>query len=182
MKICAACGEKFSPQAKEGTKRFAVRKYCSNRCVGTANADRRKQPVNMVSRYRRVKIDGKSVLEHRYVMEQVLGRKLQPHEQVHHKDHDRFNNDPSNLEVVSSAEHGMRHTVKSIVSQCVICGEEFTPHKTKRGRNQTCGPDCKRALISLRARQRHQKPAGTPPAAEWLVRAAVESLEGRAAA
>lgn len=31
-------------------------------------------------------------------MEGLIGRKLESHEHVHHKDHDRSNNDPSNLE------------------------------------------------------------------------------------
>jgi hypothetical protein len=39
------------------------------------------------------------MLEHRYVMQQVLGRVLKSHETVHHKDGDRTNNAPENLEL-----------------------------------------------------------------------------------
>lgn len=39
------------------------------------------------------------VLEHRLVMEEVLGRYLDPNEVVHHKDKNRSNNLPDNLEV-----------------------------------------------------------------------------------
>lgn len=39
------------------------------------------------------------VLEHRYVMEQVLGRRLLPGENVHHRDGDKTNNAAENLEL-----------------------------------------------------------------------------------
>ena len=42
---------------------------------------------------------------HRVVSEQVLGRKLLPNEIVHHRDGDKWNNDPSNLVVMTQSEH-----------------------------------------------------------------------------
>lgn len=51
-------------------------------------------------------LDGDEIvemLEHRWVMDPGPGR------QVHHIDHDRANNDPSNLEIVTTREHGERH-------------------------------------------------------------------------
>lgn len=51
------------------------------------------------SGYRYIQFDGKSVGEHRLVMECMLGRKLRPHENVHHRDGDRLNNEPENLEL-----------------------------------------------------------------------------------
>ena len=46
---------------------------------------------------------------HRMVMEEVLGRSLEPTEIVHHKDGDRTNNDPSNLELMSRGDHNIEH-------------------------------------------------------------------------
>lgn len=56
-------------------------------------------------------VEGKSkqVLEHRYIMEQHLGRKLQTSEHVHHKDHDGLNNNIENLEVISARDHQRVH-------------------------------------------------------------------------
>jgi hypothetical protein len=45
------------------------------------------------------KVGKKWVMQHRLVMEQKLGRPLEPFERVHHKDGHRSNNIPSNLEL-----------------------------------------------------------------------------------
>lgn len=48
--------------------------------------------------------------QHRVVAEQMIGRPLLPKEVVHHKDGNKANNDPSNLQVFSSqAEHARHH-------------------------------------------------------------------------
>lgn len=49
------------------------------------------------------------VQEHRLVMEEQLGRYLEPYEVVHHKDGDRQNNDPSNLVVKTRGRHVSEH-------------------------------------------------------------------------
>ena len=49
--------------------------------------------------YRRIHVDGRRVLEHVYVKEQVLGRRLAPGENVHHKNGIKDDNDPGNLEL-----------------------------------------------------------------------------------
>lgn len=50
------------------------------------------------------------IAEHIHIAETViLKRRLLPGEVVHHKDHNTLNNDPSNLEVLTRAEHARIH-------------------------------------------------------------------------
>lgn len=98
--------------------------------------------------YKTVKRGGKTVLLHRYLMEQHLGRKLESHEVVHHINGDRWDNCIENLEVLGHQEHSAHHNQKySLVSRCAICGAEFKPHPTKRARKKTCSEKCRQALM-----------------------------------
>lgn len=62
-------------------------------------------------KYETVYVKGRgTVLKHRLVMEQLIGRELTPDEEVHHKDGDKSNNDPKNLELMPSrTEHAREH-------------------------------------------------------------------------
>jgi len=72
--------------------------------------------------------DGREMLEHRYVMEQKLGRPLLPTEDVHHKDHDKLNNQPDNLEVMEHGAHVSLHRTHR--SPCRVCGKD-DPHSAR---------------------------------------------------
>jgi hypothetical protein len=63
------------------------------------------------ARIRVINQEGRSTwpLEHRYVMEQKLGRKLIDRENVHHIDGNKTNNAPENLEIwISPQPQGIR--------------------------------------------------------------------------
>jgi hypothetical protein len=47
--------------------------------------------------------------QHRVVMEKILGRKLTFNDVVHHIDGDGHNNHPSNLKLMTHAEHAKEH-------------------------------------------------------------------------
>lgn len=56
------------------------------------------------SGYRMICINGRKIKEHRYVMSQMLGRPLLPHENPHHKNGDKLDNRPDNLELWSVSQ------------------------------------------------------------------------------
>lgn len=56
------------------------------------------------SGYRTITVDGKSVLEHRHILEKRLGRPLLPQETGHHRNGQRADNRPDNLELWSKAQ------------------------------------------------------------------------------
>lgn len=58
--------------------------------------------------------------EHRVVMEEVLGRTLTSDEIVHHIDGDKTNNSPSNLQILTRAEHARVHFSKPHRAKGVI--------------------------------------------------------------
>lgn len=49
------------------------------------------------------------VWEHRYVMEQKLGRLLEKWELIHHKNGNKMDNKPENLEIFTRSEHARLH-------------------------------------------------------------------------
>jgi hypothetical protein len=69
-------------------------------------------------KYKSIKVNGIKHDEHRYLMEQYLGRKLRRDEVVHHINEDGRDNDIKNLCVMSLSEHGRLHRpVGSVMSQ-----------------------------------------------------------------
>lgn len=110
-KVCPICGKTFN---KKGADMF-----CSNKCLGISKrgehhpnwkGGKTTDENGYVSVWTEESNKGiNRVKEHRLVMEKHLGRKLRSDEIVHHKDHNPSNNDISNLEIMTRAEHSRLH-------------------------------------------------------------------------
>lgn len=58
------------------------------------------------------------VAEHRMVMSKILGRPLREDEVVHHKDGNKYNNTPENLQLMSKGGRGKYHGIPLCCPQC----------------------------------------------------------------
>lgn len=104
---CMICKSKFYvPHYRAKTA-----KYCNRSCLAK---DKLSQyiPIHGFKRtgkprhkYKVINIEGRQIREHRWIMEQYLGRKLEKWEHVHHKNDDPSDNRIENLEVLSNSDH-----------------------------------------------------------------------------
>jgi len=92
--VCPQCGSTFHDR-RHGLR---SRIYCSRRCANLARPGDRTF-VATRDGYVSHEVDGKRQLQHRRVMEMMLGRKLRRGETVHHKNGIRHDNRPENLEL-----------------------------------------------------------------------------------
>ncbi len=116
---CEQCGNRFTESLTGAkAKRMRGRRFCSRRCRNLYLYG--KEAARSITPQGYVRIttpDGRmSMMEHRYVMECVLNRRLRKGETVHHKDDNRANNDPSNLQL-RQGNHG-----PGAVFRCRSCG------------------------------------------------------------
>lgn len=84
----------------------------------------RKSDEELQYKYRAKKVKGKRIDMQRYVMEQILGRKLTSDEIVHHIDGNKLNNDPANLQIMTRAEHARLHMREGDLSTLTRTSEE----------------------------------------------------------
>jgi hypothetical protein len=115
---CSVCQTEFFRAAHQ------ISEFCSHACSkrGPLNPQWKGGRSNHEG-YVRLSVagDGSKVLEHRYVMEQHIGRTLEPWEHVHHRNGVKDDNRIENLEIVTHARHG-GHVV------CPHCRRSFQVH------------------------------------------------------
>lgn len=105
LRECLQCGNEFviSPKHKD-------KKFCNVECACAYRREQKRVATIGTNGYKYVWFaDGSGEKEHRYLMEQHLGRKLKKDEVVHHIDGNRTNNDLGNLVVMSRGEHSALH-------------------------------------------------------------------------
>lgn len=98
---CEVCSEPFWSKTSHEFRR----KTCSYACAGLLRGDAARGDgyVNKAG-YRELNVRGRRVLEHRKVMEDHIGRELEAHENVHHINGIRLDNQFENLELWSKAQ------------------------------------------------------------------------------
>ena len=150
--ICPICQKSYTYSMRPSKSK----KFCSQACCGISrrgiNNHKYKGGFTIKAGYRVICVDGIRKYEHRHVMEQHLGRPLLSTEVVHHKDHNRANNDISNLELLSShSEHRKLHSTRyagEFEKQCSFCNEiklrtEFFKQKQRRDGDDSHRAECK---------------------------------------
>lgn len=129
-KICIICKKEFSKNKNYSKLQWDKKKFCDKTCFGIYNRklliERFKNKENhprwrggiqkhgdgyvQIIDINHVSADSRGrVLEHRYVVEKYLGRKLSDKEIVHHINHDKLDNHIENLEILTRSEHLKRH-------------------------------------------------------------------------
>ncbi len=109
---CQQCNKEFYAPAY----RKETAKFCSRRCTTLAHPEitekaRNNSPlmfragITQPKKYVVIRVNGKPIREHRHVMQEHLGRKLESYEQVHHINGDPTDNRIENLQVLTNSEH-----------------------------------------------------------------------------
>lgn len=114
--VCDECGEKFERvECHVRGKHNFCSKECYNKWMQSKAPDGEQSPrwkggVSMQNDYIFLREDKRKYrAEHRIIVENYLGRKLESNEIVHHLDGNKLNNEISNLMIVTRAEHARIH-------------------------------------------------------------------------
>lgn len=116
-KICIVCGKQYNACRKTSL-------YCSKACSGQAHKN---MSSNATNHYEYDSENYKqSTVRHRNIAIQILGRKLNTNEVVHHLDLDPKNNNLENLIVLSRSKHAQLHAY--LAKQGAICKQLHNPN------------------------------------------------------
>ena len=107
--------------------------------------------------YKLIRVNGKQIPEHRYIMEQSIKRKLNPKEHIHHINHDKVDNRIENLKIMRPGEHISHHKKgvclrkenSSKVKFCPSCKSvfprvKFTPNPSRSDGIEAWCTTCRR--------------------------------------
>jgi len=104
MVKCPVCGQERYRRKCEIIRK---RRYCSRKCASSFMRGVNHPRYDPNARSRR--IEGKKTRIYRILMQQIIGRKLEPYEVIHHWDGNTQNNNPSNLLICTQAYHAYLH-------------------------------------------------------------------------
>lgn len=115
--FCKNCGEELKlKRYANGTRGKYNKTFCSRKCLGEFWVGRKHPSFKggrFVDKNGYVKVlvpgTGRYKLEHRLVVEELLGAKLHYKQKVHHIDGHKTNNNLDNLRIMPSGDHARLH-------------------------------------------------------------------------